>query len=838
MVLWKFTLRELKNRPGRAILTLLSIVIGVAAIVSVNVTTTTTHAGYQELYRSFTGRVALEVVKEDGGTYEAGIAAQSQQTPGVKQAVPVFRQPTKVYLGDQKLIAQVVGLDFGLEGALDDYQLEAGSLDLQGESALVEAGFAHGLGLNVGDAFRIQVKQVSLHTLSVAGLVVPKGAGGVDQVGKIILPLATVQELYKQPGSINVTQLILHDGADEKQVKAAVAAGLPAGLAVRQPVARTQLAKETFQDAEKVLAFAYALALGLAAFTILNTFLMNVSERRKQLAILRALGGTRRQVMGMLLREGLLMGVAGTLIGSLLGLGGAVALNRAMAQAYSSLPLPLHITPAPFLVAALLGPGVSLLAVYIPAWLASRITPMEGMRPMIAEASKPVPAWVLIAGLSIPGVTTVLIVACTLGYLPTRWLVPVGAMSTFAFVPLLYVVIDPMTRWAAAILMPLLGTEGRLAQRQILRRRTRTVLTVGMLFVAVASGISLGTMVLNTIQDIRNYQAKTMVGDLFVRASFPDTTTGKSVPMPESLRADIAAVAGIAGIDTLRMIDATTVDDRDVKVALREFSRQATLPLDLKVGAPDDVRRRLIEGEVVVGEVLASRGGLSVGDTLTLQTNQGEKTLRIAATTTEYMVGGRVVQMDRDAGKRLFGDNEVDVFLITAQPEMLASVEGQLQQFCKEHGLLLHSFVDLRRRLDGMTNSIVGAFWGLLGLGFVVVAFAIANTLTMNVLEQTRDLALLRVVAMTRHQVRKTILAQAVIIGAIAIALGIVVGMCGSYTTNLCSYAELGHTVPFAMHPGLLATTFVVALSLVVVVAWIPAVRASRLNLLIALRYE
>jgi hypothetical protein len=199
------------------------------------------------------------------------------------------------------------------------------------------------------------------------------------------------------------------------------------------------------------------------------------------------------------------------------------------------------------------------------------------------------------------------------------------------------------------------------------------------------------------------------------------------------------------------------------------------------------------------------------------------------------MVGGRVVQMDREAGKRLFADNEVDVFLITAQPEMLASVESQLRQFCKEHGLLLHSFADLRRRLDGMTNSIIGAFWGLLGLGFVVVAFAIANTLTMNVLEQTRDLALLRVVAMTRHQVRKTILAQAVIIGSVAIALGLVVGMCGSCTTNLCSYAELGHTVPFAMHPGLLVTTFFVTLTLVVVVAWLPAV-ALALDLLIALR--
>ena len=181
---------------------------------------------------------------------------------------------------------------------------------------------------------------------------------------------------------------MLAETADERAVAAEIAKLLPTGVSVRSPMARSQLAKETVQDAETGLDFAYALMIVLAVFTIFNTFLMNVGERRRQLAVLRAIGATRRQIMRMLLLEGLAMGLVGTIVGSLLGLVGAYGLTQAMGRVHGTTMPALRITPGPFIVAAFLGPGISLLAMFVPARIAGRISPLEGMRFVASETRR------------------------------------------------------------------------------------------------------------------------------------------------------------------------------------------------------------------------------------------------------------------------------------------------------------------------------------------------------------------------------------------------------------------------------------------------------------------
>jgi putative ABC transport system permease protein len=161
-----------------------------------------------------------------------------------------------------------------------------------------------------------------------------------------------------------------------------------------------------------------------------------------------------------------------------------------------------------------------------------------------------------------------------------------------------------------------------------------------------------------------------------------------------------------------------------------------------------------------------------------------------------------------------------------------------MRKLCGEQGLFLHSFTSLQQKLNGKLDGVIGSLWGLMGLGFIMGALGMANTLTMNVLEQTRELALLRVVAMTRRQVRKTILAQATIIGFIGLFTGTLGGMVGSYTINLSSIPLFGHAAAFVVHPSLMLTCFSVGMAIILLAAWIPAERAARLNLMIALQYE
>jgi putative ABC transport system permease protein len=262
------------------------------------------------------------------------------------------------------------------------------------------------------------------------------------------------------------------------------------------------------------------------------------------------------------------------------------------------------------------------------------------------------------------------------------------------------------------------------------------------------------------------------------------------------------------------------------------------LPLHLQEGRPADVRRGMLDGEVAIGSALANRTGTALGEEIAMDTSEGTKRFRVAGITTEYLQGGLLVHMERSAGKRLLGVDGVNVFVLKADIHALVDVRARLKTLCDKNDLHLQSFSDLRVRTDAIANGIIGSLWGLLGLGFVVAAFGIANTLTMNVLEQTRELAMLRVVAMTRAQVRKTILAQATIIGAIGLVTGSIGGMIGAYVTSLCSKAVLGQAVNFSLHLGLVAMSAMAAMVIILIAAWIPSERAARLNLLLALKYE
>jgi putative ABC transport system permease protein len=538
------------------------------------------------------------------------------------------------------------------------------------------------------------------------------------------------------------------------------------------------------------------------------------------------------------------MGLAGTAHGIAAGLGGAFLLTQSMSQVYGTSMPSLRITPAPFIFAAVLGPSVSLFAMFVPAWIAGRVSPLEGMRFVASERHHRISVAYVLISLSVFFVTGSLLAACIVGHLPPQMLVVVGMLFTVAFLLLLPIVLGLLAWLVAAVMRPLLGAEGRIAHRQILRRRVRTTLTVGILYLAVSTAISLGTNILDNVHDIHAWLETTLKGDFFVRLMNQDVATGQSAKMPETFVNDLRAIDGVANVDSIRQIPASVrapgVEDGKlgVIVFVRDFTNNGNLPLDIKSGDVTHLRQRLAKGEVVLGDVLAHRIGAKVGDNITLETREGPKQLRVAATATMYITGGRVVYMEGETARRLLNTEGVDAYAINAAPGERANVETKLRSFCETNGLMLQSFADLRKRIDNLTKGVVAGLWGLLVLGLIVGAFAIANTLTMNVLEQTRELALLRVVAMTRWQVRKTILAQAVMIGVIGITTGTVGGVIGAYVMNLSSLPLLGHAPAFALHPSLLAICFGVGLAVIIAAAWLPAERAARLNLLIALQYE
>jgi putative ABC transport system permease protein len=845
MVLWKFTFRELKSRPGRATLTLLSIVIGVAALVAVTVSTATTDRACQDMYASVAGRAALEVVAEGDGFFDEGLVDEIEKIPGVKAAVPTAQKLTLLRHEKNKLGMLAMGIDLERDKAVRDYELEEGGFFQKKYEVLLETGLARGWGVGVGDEVTLATMRGGLSgkltKFKVVGLLSSRGAAGFKQGNIVFLPLETAERLFYKSGSINLVSVVVADGADETAVSNAIRQVLPQGLSVRLPAERSQLSKETIEKVQHGLKFAYFTIMFLAFFTILNTFLMNVGERRRQLAVLRAIGTTRRQLIRMLLWEGLTMGTAGTILGSAVGLGGAFLLTQSMGKVYST-PMPaLQITPLPFITAGILGPIVSLVAMFIPAWIAGRVSPLEGMRFVASEGQRRVSAAYVLMAVVVFLIAGSVLWASILGYLPVQVMIISGVASTATFVLLIPMVLGLLAWIVATVLYPLLGTEGRVAHRQILRRRIRTTLTIGILYVAVSTAISLGTNILDNVQDIHTWMDNTLKGDFFVRLMSQDLASGQAAKMPESLAGEIRAIDGVANVDSIRQITATVHSPngkQEVVVFVRDFTDKGVLPLDIKAGDPTLVRQRLGQGEVVLGTVLAHKIGAKVGEEITLETREGPKQLRVAATATAYVVGGNVVYMEGETARRLLNTDGVDFYVVNTAPAALAEVGEKLQALCQEQGLMLQSFADLRKRVDDLTKGVIAGLWGLLVLGLIVGAFAVANTLMMNVLEQTRELALLRVVAMTRWQVRKTILSQAIIIGVIGLVTGTVGGVIGAYVMNVSSATLMGHAPVFAFHPSLLAACFGIGMAVIIAAAWLPAERAARLHLLIALQYE
>jgi len=560
---------------------------------------------------------------------------------------------------------------------------------------------------------------------------------------------------------------------------------------------------------------------------------MNVSERRRQFAILRAIGATRGQIRRLLVAEGFFLGFIGTGLGMLVGLGGAYYLTRMMEQlVQTSLPS-LEITPLPFVLGAILGLGISMLATYVPAVMASKVSPLEGLRPVTQYDLKGVPRSVTFIGLAFLAIAAVLLTAFMQGMFLHSVPIIAAVLALLGFVLLIPVSLEPLSRFIAKVFHPILKTEGDLAQRQLMRRRTRTALTTGVLFVALAVGVGLGTTFVNNADDVRNWFDRTVIGDFFVRADVPDLATGESTQVPESLGEEIAKIPGVYDVKSARFAT-ISIGDKGAILIARPFESQKDMPLDLKEGDPKTVYDQIRAGEVVVGTVLAHRLNLKPGQEIEV----AGKMLRIAGTANEYLGGGLAVYVDKKVAKDKLGISGVDGFAVKANRESLFRVRTRLVEMTREHGLTLQSWDDMRRMVDTKVNGIIGGLWVLLALGFIVAGFGIVNTLTMNVLEQTRELGLLRIVAMTRSQVRKMILSQAAIMGLVGLLPGAIVGAGIAYLVNRATEGEFGRSVDFKLDPLMFFGTFVAAYVIVVIAAWIPAQRAAQLRLTEALRYE
>ncbi len=836
MVPWRFFRSGILERPGRALLTLLSVVIGVATVLAVSISIATTRRAFEEMYQTLAGRAALEVRADGGAGFDIRLVELFDRTPGIQAAVPVLQRQSIMYAKSQRVSMTVLGILPEREVLARDYAFEEGSFP-RGNEILLEGGFARNVDVKHGDEVLLLTRR-GPRPFRVGGLLAPQGAAAFQGGAIAFMPLDRAQRWFRATNQIDAAYLVLEEGVPEDRVAAELADRLPEGFSITPPATRTELAGETLFNLEQGLNMAAALSLVAAGFIITNSLFMNLSERRRQLATLRTIGATRAQVFGLVALEGLLVGLAGTLLGIVAGIVGATWLTRIMEGAFlTTLPV-IEIGVRPFLQVAVLGPGLSLAAVLLPAWRSTRISPLEGMRPMPAGTSDRRGWCVKWIALGLMTLSTAGSVAIYQGAVPAEVTAPVVALGLVGMSLLLPVLLAASVPLLGMALQRLNSANAFLACRQILRQRTRSSLTAGVLFVVVVMSVGMGNSVLNNTQDLRDWVERAIVGDFVVRGTMMfDLTTGESPPLPDGVVEQVRAVPGVKTLEPWTF-GTTRSEGQMMMVVARSFPAGAPLSLALHEGDAEDVRHRLLEGEAVISTVVAQRMGKQVGDTITLSTEHGPQTLRIAGTCNDYIMGGTVMYVhSRAAGERL-GLQGVHALLIRVDPDRREEIESVLQDVCQKHGLLLHSTAELAETIHQLTTGINASLWAMLAIGFLVAAFGVVNTLTMNVLEQTRELGLMRMVGMTRGQVKGYIVSQAAVMGVVGILPGAAVGQFVAYIINRVSVPVLGHPVEFHARPEVIVGCVALGLVLAVAAAFGPATRAARLLVSEAIQYE
>jgi putative ABC transport system permease protein len=845
MVLLKLSLQQLRRRPVRTSLTLASIMLAVASIVAVWIGTKSARTAYQDLAAAPGGIAQYEIVAADGQPLDLALSDPVYQLTSLQRVIAVASGQAVVRHQGKRLRTLVSGVDLEQAANSAYWELKSGSwtppeLATRLKPVWLEQELADGLGVKVSDQIILLTTNRGVVRLLVSGTFANKNKLALQEP-TVVLTYDDHQAIFEPSKAAAARaeriKIEFPETKDDKPLLAQVKALLPSGWELRKPVQLGEMGDQSLLAVTQGMNFIMALSIGMSAFMILNAFLMNVSERRKQLALFRAIGATRQQIHRVMLVEGLLLGAIGSLLGVPLGIWTASILGESMQRISQLEP---RVVPMDWLavgLASLAGPIVAVVGAYLPARAASKIHPAEGLvaNPVDQPDHFPVRYAVIAAILFL--VSSIVMVLVIQNQLPQEFSIPSGLTLILAFLYMVPIIIQPLLM----VLVKLIGfggpVEKNLARQQLVRRHTRTVLTVGVLIVAVNSGIGSGNSIITHLNDVQDWYRRSMPGDYFLVSTSGIEDTSELTDPEGTLESDLLKLPALDHADTIHFAKGT-VNRLPIIAIVRSLTPGTTIPLDVEPSDAVEVTRQFQAGEVVCSSVLAHRAKLKIGDTVEVELNGQRRPLRIAALTRDYNNGGMTIYVSRQTAAERFLLTDIDVYLATAKAGQVTALGTELTAFAKQHGLVLKSFLEMKSKLDQTLAGIQGAYWLLLVLGFFVAAFGIVNTMTMNILEQTQEIGLLRIIGMTRKQVRGLFLVQAALIGLSSAVMGGVAGVVTAYIMQRSSEPILGYSIPFQLHWPLVLISCALAVVIGIVAAILPIRRATHLELQDALAYE
>ncbi|MCL8024158.1 ABC transporter permease [Nocardioides bruguierae] len=854
----RYALRSLLGRKVRLLMSTLAVVLGVAFVTGTLVFSATLDRSFSTLFDATVGDVVVEPVA--GGSPRRPEAAVPQSLvedladlPGAARADGRIRVIGVYVVGTD---GKPVG-GFGppaLAGTTGDAPAANGTTGL----VLVAGREPRGLGEIVVDdvtaaraGYEIgdQVPLVSAFddatlTATMVGLYGFPGGGSMNGASFVGVEPAVAQRFFLDGADAWTTAWVTAaPGTSQAELAAQVAAVLPGGLrAVTGDEAAADAASTLLRAVSFLTTFLLVfagIALVVGAFLIVNTFSILVAQRSRELALLRALGASRRQVTGSVLVEAGVMGLVGGTVGLGLGLLTAVALQALFAALGLDLSgqalVVTWTTPAAAYAVAVL---VTMTAALLPALRTTRIPPVAALRDDVALPE---------GSLRRRGVLGVVGVAAgavliTLGLRPDLpghwWWLALGVLAvllgTTAAAPLLA---RPVLRALGLAYERALGTVGRLAALNTLRQPRRTAGTASALMIGLTVASTLAIVGASAKASVDATIAETFPGDHLVSSAF-------GAPFSTSLADRVAGVDGVGEVVRERLDRITwapgsasteegTAEGEDLPVAATDADDADVLRLTVLDGAVD-----LAPGLAVVQQALADERGIAAGDTLDVVTPEGPATWRVSAVVEDnpMIFADVLVGTGTYDAAGLLQQDWLLVVLVADGADPTAVGAALSEELADQPTVTVadqRAFAAAQRE---PIDRIVLIVYALLALALLIAVLGIVNTLALSVVERTREIGMLRAVGLSRAGLRRMVTLESVAIAVLGALLGLVLGTVFGVVL-MRALREEGLEV-VAVPVGQLLAFLVAAVVVGVLAAVLPARRAARQDVLTALASE
>ncbi|WP_030956573.1 ABC transporter permease [Streptomyces sp. NRRL S-378] len=711
------------------------------------------------------------------------------------------------------------------------YPLVEGRAPRSGEEIAVDSGTAAAGRFRLGDPVRLATDGPVM-TKRLVGIVAT-GDTRVTAGGTLALfDRTTAQQLFAAPGRYTGIDLTATPGTGQAELSARVAAVLPADRAEATTgaaqAAQQALYVGTLTRGHTKLPLVFAgVSLFIGSFLIVNTFTMLVTRRTREIALLRALGASRRQVAGSVLAEAALLGLVASALGFLLGLGVAAVLPGLLGTAQDALPDgPLVIGPRPVVAALGVGVGVTVLAAWLPSRRAAKVAPVEAMRsvqqPPSAARSRIRAAAGLVLLVLGAGLLVSLSGAKDASAQNLQDAMLACGVLVVALIVLAPLLAAPVIRLAGR-LTGRFGAVGHLARENALRDPRRTAATASALMISTALVAGLAVVGNSTAQALDRQAAAGLGADYVIGTRTP--TTGIDP-------AAVGRVAATAGVRTAAAV-------ADVSLFVGGGVRQiagvdpATVEAVMKLDFVDGSAKELGPGRIAVSSTLAREQGIGAGGRLDAHIGRGRdpRPYTVVGVYRDNPVAGDALGDLGEVRSAGFLPGSAQRILVRTDDGGASDAMGKrLRTAVGDNPLLkVQDRAALVHEAAGSVGELLTLMYGLLAIGVVISALGIVNTLAMSVSERTREIGVLRAIGMDRAGVRRMIRLEAVIVSSFGTLLGLAGGVFSAWAVGSLAngaMAQYSLVLPW----GTLLLVCLLSLVIGAASAVVPARRAAALS--------